>query len=265
MEWGWITRNPAIASTVKLQRKTAAEKRVKHLNIDLIKALLDASEDDTEYRRHAIFIGTGLRKSELMMMRRSLFDLDKLQYCVCPRYGNYDNHKHAVVTPKTEASAQSVFLDDRLSHLLQEQIRHVAAISLAASTWPTTLTLNVETSDANEMTKLFQNDFIWPVETKNNSGRITNIHREAGELGTSERFSRAFKRACTRAGIDDGHTLHDLRHTCASIMINQNRNIKTVQRQMRHATATETLNTYSHMWSEQGHEAIEAMSKAIGW
>ena len=84
-------------------------------------------------------------------------------------------------------------------------------------------------------------------------------------MGTSDRFSRALKRACTRAGIDDGHTLHDLRHTCASIMINQNENIKTVQRQMRHATATETLDTYSHMWSEQGHEAIEAMSKAIGW
>ena len=48
-------------------------------------------------------------------------------------------------------------------------------------------------------------------------------------------------------------------------MINQNQNIKTVQRQMRHATATETLDTYSHMWSEQGHEAIEAMSKAVGW
>jgi len=265
VEWGWITRNPAKVSTVKLQRKTVAEKRVKHLKLDFIKALLDASIDDTEYRRHAVFIGTGLRKSELMMMRQSLFNLDTLQYHVCPEYGNYDNQQHAAIAPKTEASAQSVFLDDRLNTLLQEQIRHIAAISLASPTWPTTLNLNVEMSDGKLTTKLFQNDFIWPVETRNNFGRSLDVNREAGQLGTSDRFSRAFKRACTRAGIGDGHTLHDLRHTCASIMINQDRNIKTIQRQMRHATATETLNTYSHMWSEQGHEAVEAMSKAIGW
>ena len=265
VEWGWITRNPAKASTVKLQRKTVAEKRVKHLNIELIKALLDASEDDTEYRRHAVFIGTGLRKSELMMMRESLIDWDKSQYDICPEYGNFANPSRTAISPKTEASAQSVFLDDRLGHLLREQIRHIAAISLAASTWPTTLTLNVETSNKNTTTKSFQNDFIWPVETRFHRGPHIDEWCEAGNLDTGDRLAKAFKRACQRAGIDDSHTLHDLRHTCASIMINQNQNIKTVQRQMRHATATETLDTYSHMWSEQGHEAIEAMSKAIGW
>ena len=35
VEWGWITPNPTIASTVKLQRKTATDKRVKYLNLDL--------------------------------------------------------------------------------------------------------------------------------------------------------------------------------------------------------------------------------------
>ena len=243
VEWGWITRNPAIASTVKLQRKTAAEKGVKYLNLDLIKALLDASEDDTEYRRHAMFIGTGLRKSELMMMRESLIDRDKSRYDICPEYGNFANPSRTAISPKTEASAQSVFLDDRLGHLLKEQIRHIAAISLAASTWPATLTLNVETSDKNTTTKSFRNDFIWPVEIRFHRGPHIDEWCEAGNLDTGDRLARAFKRACKRAGINDSHTLHDLRHTCASIMINQNQNIKTVQRQMRHATATETLNT----------------------
>jgi integrase len=48
-------------------------------------------------------------------------------------------------------------------------------------------------------------------------------------------------------------------------MINNNCNIRTVQRQMRHATATETLNTYSHFWNEKGREAVEVLSKAVGW
>jgi integrase len=266
VEWGWITRNPATASTVKLQKKTVADKRVKHLSIDLIKALLDASENDTEYRRHAVFIGTGLRKSELIMMRESLINWDKYQYEICPEYGNFDNPSRTAISPKTHSSTQAVFFDDRLGQLLREQIRHIAAISLAAPSWPTTLSLNVESSDQTTKTKSFRNDFIWPIETRivpKNLGH--DAWREPGNLNTGHGMSRAFKRACRRAGIDDSHTLHDLRHTCASIMINQNENIKTVQRQMRHATATETLDTYSHMWSEQGHEAVEAVSKAIGW
>ncbi len=48
-------------------------------------------------------------------------------------------------------------------------------------------------------------------------------------------------------------------------MINQSRNIKTAQRQMRHATANETVDTHGHTWSEPGHEDIEASSKAVGW
>jgi len=90
---------PPIASTVKLQRKTVSEKRVKYLNLDLIKALLDVSEDDTEYRRHAMFIGTGLRKSELMMMRESLVDRDTSQYHICPEYGNFANPSRTAISP----------------------------------------------------------------------------------------------------------------------------------------------------------------------
>ena len=78
-------------------------------------------------------------------------------------------------------------------------------------------------------------------------------------------MARAFKRACKRVGISDSHTLYDLRQTCALIMINQNQNIKTLQRQMGLATATETLETYCHMGPEQGHEAVEGMLNAIGW
>ena len=109
----------------------------------------------------------------------------------------------------------------------------------------------------------FENDFIWPVEKRFNRNTLDE-YREAGHIDTGTRWSKAFKQCCKRAGIGN-HTLHDLRHTCASIMINGGENIKTVQRQMRHAKASETLDTYSHLWDEQGHEAIEAMSKAVGW
>ena len=262
VEWGWMARNPAKASTVKLPRKGAALKRIKHLEIDQIKRLLDASKDDTEYRRHALFIGTGMRKSEKMVMRSSGFDAEARQYRICPSYGNYDQVVNTIQSPKTEASAQSVFLDDRLIQLLREQIRHVAQVALASSNWPTHLSLQITENNELQMMR-FENDFIWPVEKRFNRHNLDE-YREAGHIDTGTRWSKAFKQCCKRAGIGN-HTLHDLRHTCASIMINNGENIKTVQRQMRHAKASETLDTYSHLWDEQGHEAIEAMSKAVGW
>lgn len=42
--------------------------------------------------------------------------------------------------------------------------------------------------------------------------------------------------------------LHDFRHSCASLLINSGRPITTVSKYMGHASVTETLNTYSHMF-----------------
>jgi integrase len=42
--------------------------------------------------------------------------------------------------------------------------------------------------------------------------------------------------------------LHDLRHFYASGLIASGCDVVTVQRALGHATATTTLNTYSHLW-----------------
>jgi integrase len=42
--------------------------------------------------------------------------------------------------------------------------------------------------------------------------------------------------------------LHDLRHFYASGLIAQGCDVVTVQRALGHASATTTLNTYSHLW-----------------
>ena len=42
--------------------------------------------------------------------------------------------------------------------------------------------------------------------------------------------------------------LHDFRHSCASLLINVGTPITTVSKYMGHASVTETLNTYSHMF-----------------
>jgi integrase len=59
-----------------------------------------------------------------------------------------------------------------------------------------------------------------------------------------------------------GLKLHDLRHFFASGLISQGCDVVTVQRALGHATATTTLNTYSHLWptaEDRTRKAAEAM------
>jgi integrase len=45
--------------------------------------------------------------------------------------------------------------------------------------------------------------------------------------------------------------LYDLRHTAASLMIRQGASVKAVQRQLGHAMASITLDTYGHLFPDE--------------
>jgi integrase len=52
--------------------------------------------------------------------------------------------------------------------------------------------------------------------------------------------------------------MHDLRHYYASLLIRHGESVKTVQRRLGHATAAETLDTYSHLWPDSDDRTREA-------
>jgi integrase len=54
---------------------------------------------------------------------------------------------------------------------------------------------------------------------------------------------------------------HDLRHTCATLMLCEGVHIKIVQELLGHADITITLNTYSHVLPGMGNEAAGAMAR----
>ena len=60
---------------------------------------------------------------------------------------------------------------------------------------------------------------------------------------------RDFEAALKRAGLKHV-TLHSLRHTYASASLSSGCSIKALQRSLGHASATMTLNTYSHLIQE---------------
>ena len=56
------------------------------------------------------------------------------------------------------------------------------------------------------------------------------------------------QRLLKAAGIEDHHTPHDLRHTCATIIATTGGNILHASAQLRHADASVTLQVYSHLF-----------------
>ena len=54
-------------------------------------------------------------------------------------------------------------------------------------------------------------------------------------------------------------TIHDLRHTAASLAISSGANVKAVQRMLGHASAAMTLDVYADLFDED----LEAVSTAL--
>jgi integrase len=79
-------------------------------------------------------------------------------------------------------------------------------------------------------------------------------NRHGQPIGRREAL-RALRIAEEKAGIPN-YTLHELRHTFASILIAQGELPTLVARQMGHADPSITLKVYSHLWEE--HESVSA-------
>jgi len=73
------------------------------------------------------------------------------------------------------------------------------------------------------------------------------------------------KRAARRAGVP-AYTLHELRHTFASILIGQGELPTLVAKQMGHADASVTMSVYAHLWEEQEsvEQARDRLQEAFG-
>lgn len=105
-------------------------------------------------------------------------------------------------------------------------------------------------------------------------GRFTPVWRDA----LTKRWVRDTGRELTRAGYIraelrraylDAHpdgsewTFHDLRHFYASTLIADGQSVRVVQARLGHATAVETLNTYSHLWPDDEDRTRAALDRTF--
>jgi integrase len=96
--------------------------------------------------------------------------------------------------------------------------------------------------------------------------RIAGLYEDRGLIFATQKgtpinpenlVKRPFKPLLERAGLPDIR-LHDLRHTCTTLLMDRGVHPKIVQELLGHATVAMTLDTYSHYLPSMGDQASGA-------
>jgi len=86
--------------------------------------------------------------------------------------------------------------------------------------------------------------------------------RDGTFLDPSNLRTRVYEPALRRAGLRKMR-IHDLRHTFASLLINQGENLKFVQSQLGHASITTTVDRYGHLMPDSHRGVGERLDAAV--
>jgi integrase len=78
-------------------------------------------------------------------------------------------------------------------------------------------------------------------------------------------FGHKWRTAVKAAGLPAGTGFHALRHYYASLLIRHGESVKTVQSRLGHASAVETLDTYSHLWPDSDDRTRDAIDSVLGF
>lgn len=102
--------------------------------------------------------------------------------------------------------------------------------------------------------------------------KLASLYKDHGLIFPSETgtpvnpenlVKRSFKPLLKRAGLPEIR-FHDLRHTCATLLLGRGVHPKIVQELLGHATIAMTLDNYSHYLPSMGDQASGAMGDALG-
>jgi integrase len=87
--------------------------------------------------------------------------------------------------------------------------------------------------------------------------------RKGTPLDAQNITNRYFKPLLRRAGLPDIRW-HDLRHTCATLLLSRGTHPKMAQHLLGHASIQLTLDRYSHLIPSMGRATAEGMDEALG-
>ncbi|CAN5910128.1 hypothetical protein BH23ACT11_BH23ACT11_12660 [soil metagenome] len=82
-------------------------------------------------------------------------------------------------------------------------------------------------------------------------------------MSRADLITRSFKPLLRRANLPNIR-FHDLRHTCATLLLSRGVHAKLVQELLGHSTIAITLDTYSHVLPGMDDGLADTMEEALG-
>jgi integrase len=203
---------------------------MKTLSKEEVQRLLEATRGDRLEALYVLAVYTGMRQGELLGLKWRDVDLENGTISV-RRTLTKSGGRLLLGEPKTKKSRRTIRLTEPAVRALREHLdRQMEAMQ-----------------------------------------RLGDFYRDEGlvfasEVGTlinpSNLRKRSFAPLLRRAGLPKIR-FHDLRHTCATLLLNRNLHPKYVQELLGHANIAITLDTYSHVIPGMGDQAARAMEDAL--
>jgi integrase len=226
VDWHLTQRN--VADVVKPPRPVPKE--IVALSTDETRRLLDAAAEDRLEALYVLAVHTGMRQGEMLALRWQDVDIENAVLSV-RRTLTRRGGKVAFGEPKTKKSRRSIRLTpqavDALRAHLERQLRDMEILG----------------DHYQDQGLIFTTDTGAPINP-------SNLRQ------------RSFTPLLKRAGLPHMR-FHDLRHTCATLLLSRGVHPKFVQELLGHATIAITLDTYSHVMPSMGDATAKAMEDAL--
>jgi integrase len=200
------------------------------LSLEETRRLLRESCGDRLEALYVLAVTTGMRQGELLALRWQ--DVDLKNAILSVRHTLTRSGGRVVIgEPKTKKSRRSISLTPRAVEALQAHLeRQLREIGILGDRY-------------EDQGLLFTTGTGSPINPSNLRQRsFAQLLKKAGLLHI--RF-------------------HDLRHTCATLLLAQGTHPKYVQELLGHATIAITLDTYSHVIPGMGDQTARAMQDAL--
>lgn len=222
---GLIPRNPA--ASVKAPRPRREEMRP--LDREQVRALFDAVKGHRFEALYILAVTAGLRQGELLALRWEDVDLDAGVLRV--RRTLSEARSGRIFEAPKSGKGRSVRLSQTAIDALRKHRTRQLEERMRCPVWQ-------------------EHGLVFP-------------SRVGTPLG-ARRLQRHFKTVLERAGLPQATRFHDLRHTCATLLLRQGVHVKYVSELLGHADISLTLNVYSHVLPDMGDVAAGAMDAALG-
>jgi integrase len=227
VNWNLIPRN--VTEAVNAPRP--APKEMRPLSPDEARKLLETARGDSLEALYVLAVHTGMRQGELLGLKWEDVDLEggviRIRRTLTRNKGRL-----LLGAPKTKRSRRTVRLTEPAAETLREHLER-------------------QLEEIERLGDLYQDQglvFTTQVGTPINP---TNLRK------------RSFALLLECAGLP-AIRFHDLRHTCATLLLSRNVHPKYVQELLGHASIAQTLDTYSHVLPGMDGGIGDAIEEVLG-